>query len=216
MFDDVAALDDNSNAQLSEMCIFGLAHIVPLITVDLIKYPDLCQQYYSTITCFIEEKTHLIPTLHPDLLKQLLASIELGLSSFTAEIECKCLEFLEIYANAVYFNQDPQAAMAQLLLPFLKLMLDMIFGQKIDLNNKMDWYQTVFVIACCFSEHFKELLHNFLSEQFDSKQSMGTDLAMSSMVMLNNVEFVNNRMMKSKFIDRFDKFVTLFSTVYKK
>lgn len=158
-----------------------------------------------------------IPSLHPDLLKQLLGSIELGLSSFTADIESKCLEFLEIYANGVYFHQDPSAPMAQLLRPFLKLMLDMIFGQKIDLNNTMDWYRTVFVVICCFPEHFKELLQHFLSEQFaDAEQGAGKDLAASSVSLVNNMEFVNNRLVKSKFVDRFDKFVTLVSTMYKK
>ncbi|XP_062563749.1 exportin-4-like [Armigeres subalbatus] len=215
LFTDDFAGSDETNAQSSEICIFGITHIVPLITIDLIKYPDLCMQYYSTITSFIEEKSHIIPTLHPDLLKQLLGSIELGLSSFTSEVECKCLEFLEIYANSVYFNQDPQAPMAQLLLPFLKLMLDMIFGQKIDMNNAMDWYRTVFVVICCFPEHYRELLHNFLSEQFDSEASMSKDLA-DSMAMASSIEFVNNRLTKSKFIDKFDKFVTLVSTMLKK
>ncbi|EDS27103.1 exportin [Culex quinquefasciatus] len=217
LFADDFAGSEDSSAQSAEICIFGLTHIVPLITVDLIKYPDLCLQYYSTITSFIEEKSHVIPSLHPDLLKQLLGSIELGLSSFTADIESKCLEFLEIYANGVYFHQDPSAPMAQLLRPFLKLMLDMIFGQKIDLNNTMDWYRTVFVVICCFPEHFKELLQHFLSEQFaDAKQGAGKDVAASSVSLVNNMEFVNNRLVKSKFVDRFDKFVTLVSTMYKK
>lgn len=50
----------DSNAQSTEICIFGLTHIVPLITMDLIKYPELCLQYYSTITSFIEEKSHTV------------------------------------------------------------------------------------------------------------------------------------------------------------
>ncbi|KAL1394790.1 hypothetical protein pipiens_011705 [Culex pipiens pipiens] len=202
LFADDFAGSEDSSAQSAEICIFGLTHIVPLITVDLIKYPDLCLQYYSTITSFIEEKSHVIPSLHPDLLKQLLGSIELGLSSFTADIESKCLEFLEIYANGVYFHQDPSAPMAQLLRPFLKLMLDMIFGQKIDLNNTMDWYRTVFVVICCFPEHFKELLQHFLSEQFaDAEQGAGKDLAASSVSLVNNMEFVNNRLVKSKAVE---------------
>lgn len=216
LFSDDFVGSDETNAQTSEICIFGITHIVPLITIDLMKYPDLCLQYYSTITSFVEEKSHIIPTLHPDLLKQLLGSIELGLNSFTSEIECKCLEFLEIYANSVYFNQDPQAPMAQLLLPFLKLMLDMVFGQRIDLNNTMDWYRTLFVLICCFPEHFKELLQTFVSEQFDSEARMGKDLAISSMALVNNIQFVNNRLTKSKFVDKFDKFVTLVSTAVKK
>lgn len=149
-------------------------------------------------------------------MKQLLGSVELGLCSFTAEVETKCLEFLEMYANAVYFNQDPQAPMAQLLLPFLKLMLDMIFGQKIDLNNTMDWYRALFVVICCFPDHFKELLRNFLGEQFESKAGMGKDLMANSETLVNNLEFVNNRSTKLKFIERFDKFVTLVGTTYKK
>lgn len=150
------------------------------------------------------------------MLRQLLSSIELGLGSFTAEVEALCLEFLEIYASNVYFNQDKQAPMALLLRPFLKLMLEMIFGQKIDINNIMDWYRTVFVVICCFPDHFKELLSQFLSEQFDSEQVMGEDLVRTSVALVNDIEFVNNRLTKSKFIERFDKFATKFGTIYKK
>lgn len=62
LFTDDFAGSDETNAQSSEICIFGITHIVPLITIDLIKYPDLCMQYYSTITSFIEEKSHIVST----------------------------------------------------------------------------------------------------------------------------------------------------------
>ena len=146
----------------------------------------------------------------------MLGSIELGLTSFTTEIESKCLEFLDVFANAVYFNQDPQALIAQLLQPFLKIMLDMIFGQKIDFNNTMDWYRTVFAIICCYPQLFQEMIKSFLHEQHESHNEKGKDLAHESQVLLNNLDFVNNRMMKAKFCDRFDRFVTVVSLLYKK
>uniref|UniRef100_A0A182N2V3 Exportin-4 n=1 Tax=Anopheles dirus TaxID=7168 RepID=A0A182N2V3_9DIPT len=208
--------DEETQQQSSDVCIFGLTNIVPLITADLIRYPELCYQYYITITSFVDSKPYVVPALHPDFLKQLVASVELGLSSFTAEVELKCVEFIEAFAQVVRLHQNPDALVTQLLQSFLKVMLDMTIGQKIDWNNTSDWYKAMYTVICCFPQTFKDMIQSFLQEHVDSSTDKAKEMISDNLVRLNQIEFVNVRLMKIRFVDWYDRFVSLVSLMYKK
>uniref|UniRef100_A0A182TAG4 Exportin-4 n=1 Tax=Anopheles maculatus TaxID=74869 RepID=A0A182TAG4_9DIPT len=208
--------DEETLQQASDVCIFGLTNIVPLITSDLIRYPELCYQYYITITSFVDSKPHVVPALHPDFLKQLVASVELGLTSFTSEVELKCVEFIEAFAQVVRLHDNRESLVSQLLQSLLKLMLDMTIGQKIDWNNTTDWYKAMFTVICCFPQTFKDMVQSFLQEHVDSSTDKAKELIGESLVRLNQIEFINLRLMKIRFVDWYDRFVSLVSLMYKK
>lgn len=44
----------------AEVVVYGLESILPLITPDLLLYPNFCLQYYQTITFFLETKSHTV------------------------------------------------------------------------------------------------------------------------------------------------------------
>lgn len=44
----------------AEVVVYGLESILPLITPDLLQYPNFCLQYYQTITFFLETKSHKV------------------------------------------------------------------------------------------------------------------------------------------------------------
>uniref|UniRef100_A0A182WDZ0 Exportin-4 n=1 Tax=Anopheles minimus TaxID=112268 RepID=A0A182WDZ0_9DIPT len=210
------ASDEETLQQASDVCIFGLTNIVPLITTDLIRYPELCYQYYITITSFVDSKPHVVPALHPDFLKQLVASVELGLTSFTSEVELKCVEFIEAFAQVVRLHNNNESLVSQLLQSFLKLMLDMTIGQKIDWNNTSDWYKAMYTVICCFPQTFKDMIQSFLQEHVDSSTDKAKEMIGESLVRLNQIEFINLRLMKVRFVDWYDRFVSLVSLMYKK
>ncbi|XP_058055043.1 exportin-4-like [Anopheles bellator] len=208
--------DEETIQQASDVCIYGLTNIVPLITAELIRYPELCYQYYITITTFVESKSYVVPTLHPDFLKQMVSSVELGLTSFTSDVELKCLEFIEAFAQVVLCHQNSESQVAQLLQSFLKLMLDMTIGRKIDCNNTTDWYKAMFSVVCCFPQTFKDLVQSFLQEHVDSSTDKAKEMINESLMRLNQIEFINVRLMKIRFVDWFDRFVSLVSLTYRK
>ncbi|KFB50065.1 exportin [Anopheles sinensis] len=208
--------DEETMQQASDVIIYGLTSIVPLITADLIRYPELCYQYYITITNFVDNRPYVVPALHPDFLKQLAASVELGLTSFTSEVEQKCVEFIEVFAQAVRCHQNPESLVSQLLQSFLKLMLDMTLGQKIDWSNTNDWYKAMYTVICCFPQTFKDMIQLFLQEHMDNSTDKTKEMINESLMRLDQIEFNNVRLMKLRFVDWYDRFVSLVSLMYKK
>lgn len=49
--------DVESTIDATEVCVLGFQYIMPLITMDLLKFPTLCEKYYQSITVFIEAKS---------------------------------------------------------------------------------------------------------------------------------------------------------------
>lgn len=46
-----------------QVVIYGLTNLMPLISMDLIRFPEFCSQYYRTIAMFAETKTHKVSFL---------------------------------------------------------------------------------------------------------------------------------------------------------
>lgn len=52
--------DENNIEETAEIVIMGLTYLIPMITADLLKYPDFCLQYYKTLIFFIETRSHKV------------------------------------------------------------------------------------------------------------------------------------------------------------
>lgn len=52
--------DENNIEETAEIVIMGLTYIIPMITADLLKYPNFCLQYYKTLIFFIETRSHKV------------------------------------------------------------------------------------------------------------------------------------------------------------
>ncbi|XP_059607910.1 exportin-4-like [Phlebotomus argentipes] len=206
-------LTDSANTiDSSEFVIYGLTFLMPMITTDLLKYPNFCMQFYQTIRFFVETKSHKVCTLHPDLLTKLMASIEMGLTSFGSEVQSYCLDFLQILANTVYFDQNPESFMYTALMPFLKLLLDLILTQQVDSVNKTECSKALFSLICCYKEKFVELVSSILQSQTNPVHA--GKLSAEFRELTNNVDLVNNRFSQFRFTERFDKFLVNIGFMY--
>lgn len=209
--------------------IFGLTSLLPLITMDLIRFPEFCTQYYKTIVMFAETKTHqvtiILPlsTLRPlfliikysyffqiihipqDLLKQILNSIDLGLKTFTQDIQSFCFEFIISLANAIYFEKDVNTPSYALLMPFHQTIFKMIFERYIDSENKIDCYNALFSLSCVYKDNFQNMMMALVASQ---QGLQAQKLQQEYNNFFSSLDLSNNRTAKIKFTEKFDKFVT--------
>lgn len=179
---------------------------MPLITMDLIRFPEFCSQYYKTIALFASMKSHKITQLNPELFQQLLSSVQLGLNTFTTDIQGMCFEYISSVASAVYFDRDPSTSYYAQLQPFLPLLFKMIFERQIDQDNKCDCYGALFLLACIYKENFYGLMQQLIENEQNPLQKQ--KIQNESVTFMTSLELVNNRAMKTKFVEKLDKFVT--------
>ena len=49
-----ASSDTSENVTAADVCLYGLNIIMPLMSAELLKFPNLCLQYFKTITFVCE------------------------------------------------------------------------------------------------------------------------------------------------------------------
>lgn len=204
-----------SRGQATEVCILGLQYIMPLITLDMLKHPTLCCKYYKTITFFVETKSQKVCTLQPELLSSMLRSVELGLRSFGLEVQSICFEFLHITADTVRFDQStPQSYLYSSLMPFLRMVLEMVIQQEVGQDNKTECANALFSLIFCYHDHYGAIVQSLLQSipNVGNAERLSKELA----ALTANWDLTRSvdRIMQNQFADRYEKFIVNISFMY--
>jgi len=92
------------------------------MSLELLKFPSLCLQYFKTITFVCELYPEKICALNPDLQKNLVASLELGLTSLGVDtVYSLCCDFIQVLCSYMLRFHVKNVPMYEALRPFLKV-----------------------------------------------------------------------------------------------
>lgn len=194
----------------SDVVIYGLNIIMPLMTGDLLKYPQLCTQYYKTIMYIVMMIPEKVCSLPSDLLKRMLASVEVGLVSFGQEIMELCCSFLHSFGTSVLQNVPKGSEVYIAFQPFLGIFLNLILSDQVPTELQSAVGSTFFVLICCFPEDYKVAVQTLLHNQPDP--SVAERLATAFTNLTESIELDNcarpreNRCNRDRFRENFEKF----------
>ncbi|KAG7176057.1 Exportin-4-like [Homarus americanus] len=197
--------EDQEVVAAADVCLFGLNIIMPLMSRELLRLPTLCSHYFKMVTFIAEIYPSKVCQLPEDLMKNLLASIELGLTSFGADVGTLSFDFLVVLGSYIHKNCGPELPVRQGLRPFLKLVLDLILSQQINSDLLQAASAALYTLICCFQAEYQELVQSLLHSQTD--QTTGQRLAESFTQLTTNVELTADRMNRVKFRDNFERFI---------
>lgn len=189
----------------ADVSLFGLNFIMPLMTIDLLKYPMLCQLYYRLLVLIIDIYPEKICSLPENLLNQLLSSIELGLTQFSSEIVQSCLDFLQGMATYIFKHSLQESNIHSILKPFLKLLLDLTLSHQINSDVITIASTTVYSLICCYPDEYQGLVQNLIQMQSDTLVAERLAAAFNQLTL--NIPLNCERLPKLKFRDNFDKFI---------
>ena len=124
-FIDLAPPDNNApeeGVKASDVCLHGLNLIMPLMSAELLKFPSLSLQYFKTITLVCELYPDKICNLNPDLQKNLMASLELGLSGMGVDtVYTLSCDFIQVLCSYILRTKKRDVPIFEALRPFLKV-----------------------------------------------------------------------------------------------
>jgi hypothetical protein len=84
------------------------------------------------------------------ILKNLLYSIEMGLTSFGMDVTSYSFDFLFVLATHAFKKCAPESEVMQLLRPFLKLVLDLIISQQVNSDMLQVASASLYILICAF------------------------------------------------------------------
>lgn len=201
------SLESNEDVTVTavDVSLFGLNFIMPLITVDLLKYPDLCAQYYRLIVLITDIYPEKICSLPETLLHQLLESVKLGLSQFGSTIVQACLDFIQGMATYIYTHSMQNTNFYQAFLPFLPLLLDMTLTHQINSDMISTASTCIYSLICCYNEQYNVYVRDLIRSQTDPLISERLATAFTNL--MENIVLNCERHPKLKFRSNFDKFI---------
>ncbi|EZA56944.1 Exportin-4 [Ooceraea biroi] len=191
----------------ADVFFYGLSIIMPLMTMDLLKFPSLCLQYFKMISFACDICPEKVCSLPTKLLQQLLASVELGLYSFGYKAAVLCCDAIQVLAKHIYTETAKGQQCSDMMLPFLNSLINLILSGQMDLDLMSSVSMPLYYLMCCYNEQYTELVKNIIHSQTDNQ--VATRLTDSFLLLTASVEFNAERVQRMKFKDNFDKFVTL-------
>lgn len=93
---------ESEGVSISQVVFVGLHIITPLISIDLLKYPKLCHDYFSLISHMLEVYPEMVGQLNAEALAHIIGTLDFGLRHQDSEVFDKCLRALKALASYHY------------------------------------------------------------------------------------------------------------------
>ncbi|CAN1271124.1 xpo4 [Linum perenne] len=94
--------DESQSTNISEVVYLGLHIVTPLISLELLKYPKLCHDYFSLLSHMLEVYPETVVRLNSEAFLHVLGTLDFGLHHQDTEIVNMCLRSLKALAAYHY------------------------------------------------------------------------------------------------------------------
>ncbi|XP_018403866.1 PREDICTED: exportin-4-like [Cyphomyrmex costatus] len=192
----------------TDVFLYGLNIIMPMMTINLLKFPSLCLQYFKMITFVCDLCPEKVCSLSVKLLQQLLASVELGLYSFGNEVAGLCCDTIQVLTKHIKKEVTEGQPRKDIMAPFLNLLISLILSHQMDSDLITHASLPLYYLICCYQEQYQQLIQNIVSTQTDLQ--VAQRLASSFTALTANVDVgidLNDRLQRLRFKENFEKFV---------
>lgn len=192
-------------------CLTIMQYVIQLITIDMLKYPTLCVKYYQTILLFLESKGELLNIMPAELLNALFESINLGLRSFTFEIQSICFDCICSIASILSYDHRPQPHVVNAALIIFRTIIEMILVQEIGSDNKKECSSALFKLIRLYRDQYTQIVHSVLQKIPNEENVKRLNEEFANLG--SNVHVSNFRSLQH-FQERYEKFIVNISFIY--
>lgn len=135
----------------------------------------------------------------------MLQSIQLGLNTFSTDVQSICFDFLQVLVNRAQLKESPEEYVYNAVMPFVKIILEMVLTQDVDSDNKAECAKALFALICCYKEYYCQCVQHILQtvtnvEHAERLRTEFTELT-------TNIDLVYNRMTQNLFVEKFERFL---------
>jgi hypothetical protein len=209
-----------------DIVLYGLSIVLPLMNIDMLRFPNLCLQYFKLICFICEVYPEKIADVHSELFQQMMGSLQLGMDNFGVDVTKLCLEALSSLADQCYTKHKkviieagldgatplPELPLPTVLKQFLKVLFDSLVLHNFDLDLLQPGAEALFSLICCHPTYYASLVEELLDIQKDD-QSREKLLAIFNALTPSTLKLQPEVMTKHQFRKNFDTFLHDIRTV---
>ncbi|OBZ88181.1 Exportin-4 [Choanephora cucurbitarum] len=151
-------------SDVANVVLFSMNIVIPLIDMEMLKIPSLCQQYIQLITHLIETFPEKLSGLPAPLFNNLMASLEYGVRHDIPDVNILTLRAITPLTIWVFEHQQ-QALMKDNLQKFLQELLNCLLFQHLDTNTIDAATNALLALICVQRDVYMALANQVISQQ---------------------------------------------------
>ncbi|KAK4801722.1 hypothetical protein SAY86_022209 [Trapa natans] len=93
---------ETQGTNVSQVVFYGLHIVTPLISLELLKYPKLCHDYFSLLSHMLEVYPEMVGQLNTEAFSHVMDTLNFGIHHQDSEVVNMCLRALKALASYQY------------------------------------------------------------------------------------------------------------------
>ncbi|KAG0179452.1 Exportin-4 [Apophysomyces sp. BC1034] len=162
------------SSDVADVVLYGVNIVIPMIDMEMLKIPSLCQQYIRLIAHLIEFFPEKLAGLPSELLNNLMASLEYGISHDITDINISTLHAvapLALWAHTQEQNNANVEFLKPALKKFLGQLLNMLLFQHLDTLVVDGAAETLLALVCAQRDEYMGLVNQVIGQQSPHDQA---------------------------------------------
>ncbi|XP_073000684.1 uncharacterized protein [Typha latifolia] len=173
--------DEDDSPDIAEVIYMGLHIVTPLISLDLLKYPKLCRDYFLLVSHMLEVYPEKVAQLNKDAFTHIIGTLDFGMHHQDIDVIEKCLA--AVSALASYHFKDRSAGKQGLdthvmesqslngklqegiLSHFLRLLLQLLLFEDFRMELAGSAADALLPLLLCEQELYQRLVQELLETQ---------------------------------------------------
>eukprot|EP00268_Persea_americana_P014257 TRINITY_DN1631_c0_g1_i1.p1 TRINITY_DN1631_c0_g1~~TRINITY_DN1631_c0_g1_i1.p1 ORF type:complete len:890 (-),score=174.70 TRINITY_DN1631_c0_g1_i1:594-2915(-) len=207
--------DETEKLDISQVVYLGLHIVTPLISLELLKYPKLCRDYFSLLSHMLEVYPEKIAQLNAEAFANIVGTLDFGICHQDSEIVSMCLDALKALASYHYKEksdckeglgahasgyEDPNGKLEEgILSRFLRSLLQLLLFQDYSTDLVETAADALFPLILCEQSLYQRLGHELIERQANPALQLRLANALQSLTSANQISPSLNRVNYQKF-----------------
>ncbi|CAL5194582.1 unnamed protein product [Lathyrus oleraceus] len=202
---------------ISQVVYFGLHIVTPLISMDLLKYPKLCHDYFSLLSHLLEVYPETFAQLNSEAFTHILGTLDFGLHHQDVDVVTKCLRALQALASYHYKEtgngniglgaHSSGETQEGLLSRFLRSLLQLLFFEDYSSDLISVAADALFPLILCEKGLYQRLGNELIERQADPNLRSRLVNALQSLTSANQLSFSLDRINYQRFRKNLNSFL---------
>ncbi|XP_049846126.1 exportin-4-like isoform X1 [Schistocerca gregaria] len=189
----------------ADIVLFGLNTLMPLLSIELLKFPKLCLQYFKLITFVSELYPDKVCALPENMLVHLMESVALGLSDLGHDVSVLSFDLVEGLASHIYGSRSQASVAGATVKKFLEFIMKMILTRQVNSDAMTNAGSALYALICCFQDEYQVVVQKALNSQADEGSADRLRIAFQKLTQSASLNM--DRQEKKKFRENFETFV---------
>lgn len=214
---------ETQGTNISQVVYFGLHIVTPLITLDLLKYPKLCHDYFSLLSHMLEVYPEMVAQLNGNALGHVLGTLDFGLHHQDTEVVDMCLRSLKALASYHYkeivggklglgsqatsYNDADGRLQDGILSRFLRLLLQFLLFEDYSTDLTSTAADALLPLILCEQGLYQRLGNELLEKQANPTFKLRLANALESLTSSNNLSSILDRANYQRFRKNLNNFL---------